>query len=223
FKEPRGIAVAANGDVYVVDTGNFRVQYFSSEGSFKGAWGYNPLAYTGADGFYSDEADFRGSSWGDTVEQVIEIGGPRFIPALAYGPRPSQLVYYSEFGGHDACAQYIFSDDRKLMFVAVWPKTEVIDVFFDWEGVLSQKYGKATNADLIYKGDKRWLNNFYGGGGKKLEAAILAGCFDLRRRWETENTEIWLIAENYTGLFHIYVAFYSRKYREFLKSPDELK
>jgi sugar lactone lactonase YvrE len=223
FKEPYGIAVAANGDVYVVDTGNYRVQYFSSEGSFKGAWGYKPLAYTGADGFYTDKADFRGSRWGDTVEQVIEIEGPRFMPASAYGPPPSQLVYFSEFAGHDACVQYIFSDDRELMFVAVWPKTDVIDVFFDWEDVLSRKYGEPTNADLIYKGDKRWLNNFYGGGRKKLEAAILAGYFDLRRRWDTENTEIWLIAEKDFGVYSIGISFYSKKYREFLKFPDELK
>jgi DNA-binding beta-propeller fold protein YncE len=223
FKEPYGIAVAANGDVYVVDTGNYRVQYFSSEGSFKGAWGYKPLAYTGADGFYTDKADFRGSRWGDTVEQVMEIEGPRFMPVLADGLPPSDLLYNIEFGGHDACAYYIFSDDRKLMFVAVWPKIDAVDVFFGWEDVLSRKYGEPTNADLIYKGDKRWLNNFYGGGRKKLEAAILAGYFDLRRRWDTENTEIWLIAEKDFGVYSIGISFYSKKYREFLKFPDELK
>jgi len=36
---PYGIAVASNGDVYVVETGSDRVQYFSPNGSFKGMWG----------------------------------------------------------------------------------------------------------------------------------------------------------------------------------------
>jgi DNA-binding beta-propeller fold protein YncE len=33
------VAVAPNGNVYVVDKGNHRVQYFTSEGSFLGEWG----------------------------------------------------------------------------------------------------------------------------------------------------------------------------------------
>ncbi len=39
FWSPDGIALAPNGDVYVADTGFYRVQYFSPTGSFKGMWG----------------------------------------------------------------------------------------------------------------------------------------------------------------------------------------
>jgi hypothetical protein len=39
FRGPRGIDVAANGDVYVSDSGNDRVQYFTAAGAYKGQWG----------------------------------------------------------------------------------------------------------------------------------------------------------------------------------------
>jgi len=38
FSGPNGVALAPNGNVYVVDAGNFRVQYFTPAGSFLGAW-----------------------------------------------------------------------------------------------------------------------------------------------------------------------------------------
>ncbi len=39
FKDPRGICRAANGNIYVADCVNDRIQYFSAEGSFLGKWG----------------------------------------------------------------------------------------------------------------------------------------------------------------------------------------
>jgi DNA-binding beta-propeller fold protein YncE len=40
FQEPWGIAVAPNGNVYVADTWNHRVQYFDPNGKFLGKWGH---------------------------------------------------------------------------------------------------------------------------------------------------------------------------------------
>jgi len=39
FSSPFGVAVAADGTVYVVDSGNVRIQYFSPTGVFQGKWG----------------------------------------------------------------------------------------------------------------------------------------------------------------------------------------
>jgi len=37
--QPTGLAVAPNGDLYVVDKNNDRIQYFSATGSYEGQWG----------------------------------------------------------------------------------------------------------------------------------------------------------------------------------------
>lgn len=42
FRDPWGIAVDKNGDVYVVDTQNFRVQVFDANGGYKRQWGSPP-------------------------------------------------------------------------------------------------------------------------------------------------------------------------------------
>jgi tripartite motif-containing protein 71 len=70
FDHPGGIALAANGRVYVADGSNHRVQYFTSTGSFLGKWGS------------------RGSADG----QFAYIGG------LAFGP--NGYLYVADLDNH---------------------------------------------------------------------------------------------------------------------------
>jgi uncharacterized protein (TIGR03663 family) len=74
FDRPIGVAVAANGETYVVDQGNSRVQRFAADGSFVEAWGADS-------GVTFDAGD---------------IGvGPTGVEAAANG-----LVYVADTGGH---------------------------------------------------------------------------------------------------------------------------
>jgi DNA-binding beta-propeller fold protein YncE len=44
FDHPRDVAIAPNGNVYVVDRGNNRVEYFTSAGAYVGEWGVSGSA-----------------------------------------------------------------------------------------------------------------------------------------------------------------------------------
>jgi tripartite motif-containing protein 71 len=49
FNWPIGIALAPNGNIYVADKYNHRIQYFTWNGSFRGSWG----TYGTGDGNFS--------------------------------------------------------------------------------------------------------------------------------------------------------------------------
>jgi len=53
FKFPRGVAVDEQGSIYVADSGNNRIQIFSSEGVFQrgfGRWGQGEGEFKGLEG-----------------------------------------------------------------------------------------------------------------------------------------------------------------------------
>jgi predicted membrane-bound mannosyltransferase/DNA-binding beta-propeller fold protein YncE len=75
FNEPWGIAVAPNGNVYVVDTWNYRVQKFTAAGKFISMWGTN--------GFGNTPMEFYGPR-GVTVDKkgnvyVVDTGNKRIV------------------------------------------------------------------------------------------------------------------------------------------------
>lgn len=75
FNEPWGIAVAPSGNVYVVDTWNYRVQKFTANGKFISMWGSN--------GFGNTPTEFYGPR-GVTVDQngnvfVVDTGNKRVV------------------------------------------------------------------------------------------------------------------------------------------------
>ena len=75
FNEPWGVAVAPNGNVYVMDTWNYRIQKFSSDGKFLSMWGSNglgesPFAFYGPRGVAVD---------GNGNVYVVDTGNKRIV------------------------------------------------------------------------------------------------------------------------------------------------
>ncbi len=100
FNNPRGVAVDSNGNVYVADYGNSRIQYFTAVGSYLGQWsigaGYNLYGIAVAPGgnvyvaefsndrisYYTPGGSFLGR-WGSTGVGNGQLLGPT---AVALGP-----------------------------------------------------------------------------------------------------------------------------------------
>ena len=59
FNRPAGVALAPNGNVYVADSRNDRVQYFTATGSFLGKWGSTGKGNGQFD--YPTDVAFRGA------------------------------------------------------------------------------------------------------------------------------------------------------------------
>ena len=75
FNEPWGVAVAPNGNVYVMDTWNYRIQKFNSDGKFLSMWGSNglgesPFAFYGPRGVAVD---------GNGNVFVVDTGNKRVV------------------------------------------------------------------------------------------------------------------------------------------------
>ena len=94
FNEPWGVAVDSEGNVYVTDTWNHRVQKFSAEGSPLGMWGYfgqaedayafwgpRDIAVDGQDRvIITDTGNKRLVVFDANGNHITDIGGPGFAP-----------------------------------------------------------------------------------------------------------------------------------------------
>jgi DNA-binding beta-propeller fold protein YncE len=99
FRSPWGITVDGQGDVYVTDTGNQRVQKFDREGNFITQWG----GFGGGDGQfnfpYGIVVDARGSVF------VVDSGNTRvqqFMPAEEGSERLQEEAESASLGGKAA-------------------------------------------------------------------------------------------------------------------------
>lgn len=140
FNEPWGVAVSADGTIFVADTWNGRIQAFDSEGRFLRSWGYfnttdgelgDPYALFGPRGVAVDAegnlvvADtgnkriLRYSPFGDFIDQ---IGGGGVI--LGRFEEPTDVAVHPEGGSiyvADNWNRRIQILDPQLQAVAEWP------------------------------------------------------------------------------------------------------
>jgi tripartite motif-containing protein 71 len=76
-----GVAVATNGNVYVADCGNNRIQYFTATGSFLGEFGSARFDRSWGVAVSSDAARVYGVDFGNHRVQYFEQTNPGVAPA----------------------------------------------------------------------------------------------------------------------------------------------
>ncbi len=122
FKEPRGMAIGPDGNLYVVDKGNHRIQKFSQDGKFLAAWGgqgSEPGQFKDPHGIAigTDGSVYVADTWNHRIQKFDANG--QFIQAWNaqdqsfWGPRavavsPAGRVYVSDTGNKRIV---YFSDD----------------------------------------------------------------------------------------------------------------
>jgi tripartite motif-containing protein 71 len=140
FQEPWGIAVDAQGTIFVADTWNGRIQVFDAEGNFQRKWGYfnttngtlgDAMALFGPRGIAIDSAGnllvadtgnkriLQFTPTGELVNQVggggVQLGSFEEPTAVAVDPRDGS-VYVA-----DAWNRRIQKLDANLQALAEWP------------------------------------------------------------------------------------------------------
>ncbi|MGO8703400.1 MAG: SMP-30/gluconolactonase/LRE family protein, partial [Candidatus Brocadiia bacterium] len=87
FNDPTGVAVATNGNVYVVDSENDRIQEFTSSGAYVTQWG----GYGSGNGLFSSPTGIALDSAGDVY--VVDTGNQLIQEFTAAG------VFVTQWGG----------------------------------------------------------------------------------------------------------------------------
>lgn len=189
FNSPKGVAVDASGNVYVVDTENNRVQKFDANGGFVTSWGstcgYNTL-FCKPSGITVDLAGYVyvADSANNRIQKFDANGG--FVGSLgSYGDGNGQFsspqgitvdsagyIYVADSGNHR-----IQKIDSTGTFIATWGSQGSDNGQFSYpEGITVDSGGNVyvadTRNDRIQKFDSSgafvaaWGSWGYGGAGK---------------------------------------------------------
>lgn len=143
FNEPWGVAVDAQGNVYVSDTWNHRIQKFDAKGTFLLEWGTGGLSTEGNDRFWGP----RGIAVGPGGNLYITDTGNRRV--VVFDPQGKFLFEFSR----DASAQLnepvgiVISSNNRVYVADTWNMRVAI---FDTQGEYIQSWGVETwNSNAI--------------------------------------------------------------------------
>jgi hypothetical protein len=174
----------------------------------------------------SSGADFRNNDWGDSPAEVMHYEG-EVLPWIGGGPYSNNKIftewfaYSKKYLGIESSVFFKFTPEEKLGVGFCVPVEGRIKPFYLWEAALSDLFGETENRDDLLTEDNVILAHYYYGDAAAVEEGILSGYFALVRHWETETTNIWLVAELYDGKLEVHVNYYSKEYFDFFREEKK--
>lgn len=137
-------------------------------------------------------ADIFGLAWGMTMDDVLKIH-----PAPAERA-PNALYYKTNINGNDAIASASFvgnklSDVTYVFHVEHANNLSYVNDFTSMDTLLTQKYGKPTEARLI------WTDDLYRNDPSEWGMAVVTGRLTYRSEWVTARSKIIhaLVGDNF--------------------------
>ncbi|MEA3344921.1 MAG: TIGR03663 family protein, partial [Chloroflexota bacterium] len=154
FWGPRDIAIDTQGDVYVTDTGNKRVQKFSPEGEFLGQWG--------GDGIERGEMDepvgiaISGMGYiyvADTWNQRVQKFNSQFAPLAQWSVEAwfGQSVVNKPYIATDPQGRIYITDPEGYQVIAFTEDGELVATFGQY-GSDTQSFALPIGIDIDRKG-----------------------------------------------------------------------
>jgi YD repeat-containing protein len=97
LKEPKGVAIAANGNVYALDTNNNSVEEFSPSGTYQGKFGSGGKEHGQFKSPYGIAVDAKGNVWvADTANNRVQEFNEKHEWQLAFGSEGTGASQFKE-------------------------------------------------------------------------------------------------------------------------------
>ncbi|MCX6318105.1 MAG: hypothetical protein NTW29_12500 [Bacteroidetes bacterium] len=138
---------------------------------------------------YSQAQDFRGLSWGSSLDTVQDVETSRLLSNV----NNDELIYKDILGGSDCEVIYLFNDNDKLisgmyLFTKKYSNPQLyIQDYNKFKDLLTKKYGKATS-DV-----ESWAGNVTPKQKLDYGQAVSTGMLSLSATWNTGRSVIKIV------------------------------
>ena len=162
--------------------------------------------------------DFRGFSWGNSINQVQSSEKSKFI----LKDKDDALEYQDQLAGSDCSVIYTFNDNDKLIngvyvFTKNYSNSQLyVQDYNKFKDLLTKKYGKSKSEK------ENWGSNLQLIDKERYGQAIAEGKLNLNSDWETANSLIKIELVGVSGKPSLRIHYTTKTLNE-MESKEQLE